>query len=346
MGFFNYKGIYYSNKSNIRKLILHIAQFNLYNSYIPQQFRQIIRDYYAITSDSTNFKSGSTTKGDNDFLANTKEGSRYDLKFNYLINDDFQLAIQNEFGRITNLIGMGELGSLPGLIRTGANVQKKGQTDLNKNVQNLNNLFNYAVWQKTNPLTVNLNIVLYAKTDPLIDVVIPAYTLMSHCIIDFVKEDSKNPQANFLYGFPGLTAFETTKIAAVYDNIRVDENKYNANNNNSTEINSKLMSLYIDGVVNLNLAMIKNITPTFSKHTAKSSYVSKSNTISNTTKTNEFNGDYPIYAELNLQVESIVPADSNMLWEGALIYEKNKSLSNMSAMNTLKGLKTDTTRTA
>lgn len=306
---------------------MHIAQFYLYNSYIPQKFRKIIRDYYAINSNQSNASTNATTQGEDGFLADASQGSRYDLKFNYLVNDDFQLGIQNEFGRITNLVGMENLGPLPALVRTGANVQKptadKEGVKTNANVQNLNNLFNYAVWQKTNPLTVNFSIVLYAKTDPLIDVVIPAYALMSHCIIDFVKEN-KDKSSDYIYGFPGLTAFEATKIGQVYDRIKINEGvTTNNNNGEGGKFNSKLMSLYIDGVVNLNLAMIKNITPTFSKHTAKSSYVSQTSNNGSFTN-NEFEGDYPIYAELNIQIESIIPADSNMLWGGVLNDEKRK----------------------
>lgn len=332
---------------------MHVAQFTLYNSYIPQEFRKIINDYYAISSKYTGFKTSSNQDSGSDFEQNSTKSSRYDLKFNYLINDDFQLAIQNDFGRITNLLGMEGMGELPTLIRTGANVQRKGSEELNKNVQNLNNLFSYSLWQKTNPLTVNMNIVLYAKTDPLIDVVVPAYTIMSHCIIDFVKESAKDPKANFLYGFPGLTAFEATKIGNVYDKVNSSNDYEITGNNSSEEFNSKLMSLYIDGVVNLRLAMIKNITPVFSKHTAKSNYNSGDRRLTNLkdpskdekvklAKT-QFNGDYPIYAELNLQIESLIPADSNMLWEGALALERDKSIQ---LKNESTALNTETNQTS
>ena len=184
---------------------------------------------------------------------------------------------------------------------------------------------------------------LYAKTDPLIDVVIPAYTLMSHCIIDFVKENKKSKNPDFLYGFPGLTAFEATKIGDVYDKLTNNSGGYERDYSSQTTFNSKVMSLYIDGVVNLNLAMIKNITPTFSKHTAKSSYVSKTSNGNNGFTNNEFEGDYPIYAELNLQIESLIPADSNMLWQGALIHERNKAVVfGSSANSSVNSINTDT----
>lgn len=337
---------------------MHVAQFTLYNSYIPQEFRKIVNDYYAISSKFTNFGTSSNQDSTERFEDNSNTGSRYDLRFNYLVNDDFQLAIQNDFGRITNLLGMEGMGELPTLIRTGANVTRKGDTTLNKNVQNLNNLFSYALWQKTNPLSVNMSIVLYAKTDPLIDVVIPAYAIMSHCIIDYVKENAKNPKAEFLYGFPGLTAFEATKIGKVYDKVNTSS-AYETNNTSIEQFNSKLISLNIDGVVNLRLAMIKNITPVFSKHTAKSDYNSASRSLlaqfnsetdADTKKklatqlaNTQFNGDYPIYAEINLQIESLIPADSNMLWEGALAPERDKSFRNTVSSDTIK---TDANQTA
>ena len=87
---------------------------------------------------------------------------------------------------------------------------------------------------------------------------------------------------------------------------------------------SKLISLYIKGLINVNLAMIKNITPVFSKHTAKSKY-----------DPSKYKGDYPISAELTLQIESITPADSSMLWAGALSPVKDRNVISPKTNNTL-----------
>jgi hypothetical protein len=304
---------------------MHVAQFFLFNSYIPKEFRKIIRDYYATNDFQASLNTSSSRDGGVDtqgsYDSNTSS-TKFDLKFNYLVNDDIQIGIQNEYGRINNMVGLEFLGNLP--VRQGVNVAGSKEKNLNSNLQNLNNLLNYSVWQKTNPITINLNIILYAKTDPLIDVVIPAYTIMSHCIIDVKKENIGNTKTNVdsIYGFPGLTAFEAINIAKTYD--KIDFAKTNSNysaNNDSNTLNSKLMSLYINGIVDIKLALIKNITPVFSKHTAKSSYsATRFNGVEATSiySNYEFKGDYPIYAELGLQIESLVPADSNMLWQGAL----------------------------
>ena len=55
--------------------------------------------------------------------------------------------------------------------------------------------------------------------------------------------------------------------------------------------------------------MIKSITATYSKHTAKSQYGK------NISTTNTFTGDFPIWAELDVQIESSKPAVSYMLWD-------------------------------
>ena len=311
---------------------MHVANFYLFNSYIPQEYREIIHNYYGYSGNNI-LKTDSISTFD-DATALQKGSSRYNLQFNYLINDDIQLGIQNSFGNITNIEGLGGLGGVMPLVRmAGSTTKKKGSQE---NIQNLNSLFNYSIWQKTDPLTVNLSIVLYAKTDPLIDVIIPTFALMSHCIIDYAKEDATNPDANNIYGFPGLSSFEALKIGQANDKIPItlDEEKNSKNNNTDDTFLSKLISLNINGLVNLKLAMIKNITPSFSKHTAKSNYTSKKvNPLnpsgaypSSSYGSNTFEGDYPIYAELNLQIESITPADSNMLWEGALDTIRNKHL--------------------
>lgn len=328
---------------------MHVAEFYLYNSYIPQQFRKMINEFYA-TKGNSRFQSYRTnSNGEKVSEYDVTQGTRYDLRFNYLVNDDVQLAIQNQFGKITNLVGMGGLGSIPSLLKYGPSLERTGKSKLSggESFQNLNNLFNYSIWQKTEPLIVNVSIVLYAKTDPLIDVVIPAYTIMSHCIIDYVKENSKNPDATFTYSFPGLTAYEVTKINAVFDDaiqqssgVSVEGDPFVIDPATNKKVlrktyNSKLISLYIDGLVSMDLAMIKNITPVFSKHTAKSSYSSQTKYANASYDINNtFNGDYPIYAEINLQIESLVPADSNMLWAGVINnytfnYSPDKSLSNL-----------------
>jgi len=289
---------------------MHVANFYLFNSYIPQKFRKIIQDFYGYDGkNNVLFNTGSVRTYNDNSLSDTKN-NRYDLRFNYLVNDDIQVGIQNTFGSITNIVGLEQLGSINPLLSIAGGTVVDSKTQ--KNIQNLNNLFSYSIWQKTDPLTINLNIILYAKTDPLIDVIVPAYTLMSHCIIDYAIEGKNNE--NHLYSFPGISSFEALKIGSAFDEVGNVGGYTPKNGKSDNNFYSKLISLHIDGLVNMKLAMIKNITPTFSKHTAKSNYSS------------EFTGDYPIYAELNLQIESIIPADSNMLWEGLLNTLRNRHL--------------------
>jgi hypothetical protein len=89
-----------------------------------------------------------------------------------------------------------------------------------------------------------------------------------------------------------------------HQKVKVGKKKLNVFDNKP--FNSKLFSLLIDGLVYLDKAYMKSVSVTFSKHTAKSS--EKYNGIG-------FSGDYPIWAELDVQIESIVPAISSMLWD-------------------------------
>jgi len=277
---------------------LHVAEFSLYNSYIPQEYRRIIKDYYVVESSPSTLLP--TSGLNNQFAEDKVSNSRFNLKFNYLINDDIGISMSSQFGNITNLPGLTFLGNVNSLNKSAANLRKGD----NANIQNINNLLNYSIWQKTDPLTITLSIILYAKTDPLIDVIIPAYTLMSHCIIDYNKEDAGG-EVSDVFSFPGISAFEALNIGRIREGLTADKNTADVSFDGN--FTSKLMSLYIKGLVNVDLAMIKNITPVFSKHTAKSKYDPE-----------KYTGDYPISADLTLQIESLTPADSNMLWEGAL----------------------------
>lgn len=289
---------------------MHVAQFKLYNSYIPKDYRKIITEYYAVNNPPSSVFPTPTTN--NDISSPNRIGSpKFDLLFNYLINDDISISMTNQFGSISNLAGLGFMDRVNTLAKKGASVVKGGE---NKNIQNLNNLLNYSIWQKTDPLSLSLSIILYAKTDPLIDVIIPAFVIMSHCMIDFTELG---------YSYPGLSAFEAISIGEANGVTRSEEVKLN-NVDKETSFTSKLISLYIKGLINVNLAMIKNITPVFSKHTAKSKYDPK-----------KYTGDYPISAELTLQIESITPADSSMLWAGALSPVKDRNVISPKTNNTL-----------
>lgn len=285
---------------------MHVAEFNLFNSYIPLEYRKIIKDYYVIDKGTNDFfPTGSFT---NQFDDPSVSDTKFNLKFNYLVNDDINISISNQYGNITNMVGLGFLNNVNSLNKNAAKVIKKDNTV----VQNLNSLLNYSIWQKTEPLSTNLTIILYAKTDPLIDVVIPAYVLMSHCIIDYSPENRLSGLGD-IYSFPGLSAFEAINISSVKDGVRINSERATSDFNFDGKFTSKLMSLYIQGVIAIDLAMIKNITPVFSKHTAKSNY-----------DQGKYKGNYPISAELTLQIESITPADSSMLWEGSLITMRQK----------------------
>lgn len=275
---------------------MHVAEFTLYNSYIPPNFRKIIIDYYAVDNDDSILPTPTYN--------NTLGSNKFDLKFNYLINEDINISMSNQFGNISNMAGLEFMDKISGLTRKGISVMKD-----NKNLDNLNSLMGYSIWQKTEPLSTNLSIILYAKTDPLIDVVIPAYVIMSHCIIDFIPDTNGET-----YSFPGLTAFEAISIAKIKDGVKFNKDKNSNIPAFDGKFTSKLLSLYIKGLLNIDLAMIKNITPVFSKHTAKSNY-----------NKDIYTGDYPISAELTLQIESINPADSYMLWQGAIDPLKNEN---------------------
>jgi hypothetical protein len=315
---------------------MHVGQFLFYNTYIPPSIRVLVDKYYSTiqNNEKTIFKDKLESKTD------TKDIPRRDILFNYLINDDIQLAANSSYITLSDLFNLNEAGSL---VDKGISTMGAVSGTVSQQHSNYRNMFNYSLWEKTEPMNINIKITLYSKTDPLIDVMIPTYIIMSHAGLDKFTENNKD-----FYAVPGISFFmsmylykkakfelrlaETEALNGYgtvttgqdtdgftfyqYSHSKQDPSnkklsgpsvkKYTSQGNEaytgSTPFNSKLFSLLIDGLVYLDKAYIKSVSATFSKHTAKSAE-------------STFTGDFPIWTELDVQIESIVPAISSMLWD-------------------------------
>jgi len=313
---------------------MHVGEFLFYNTYIPQEIRSIVDQYYSVQQANEN------TIFNKNFSANDPDKNskidRRDVLINYLINDDVQLSANTSYMNLSEFFDMNAISSLV----DKAVIAEGGITgNVASSHASYKNIFNYSMWEKTEPMNINIKIVLYSKTDPFIDVVIPAYLLMSHAGLDKIpsvgNEGSKfavpgvsammalymyNKQKfkvenNILDTAPSGSTFNKTNVkdTFVYDeytrkNINGKDEKYKVYNKSNSLFNSKLFSFLINGLIFIDKAYIKSINATFSKHTAKTSFKSS-------TSSSVFQGNYPIWAELDVNVESITPATSDMLWD-------------------------------
>jgi hypothetical protein len=239
------------------------------------------------------------------------------------------------------------MGSLGNIIDQTTIAEAAVNESVSQDHNNFRNIFNYSLWDKTEPMSVHFKVILYSKTDPLVDVVIPAYMMMSHAGIDkILNTDGTSAK----YGVPGVsfnmamslynksknsvTSFANASIKA---NTGLPPNTYvsagatdedseafvfkrRGNNkdrkiyySNKLSFNSKVLAFLIDGLVYIDVGMIKNVSVTCSKHTAKTKQKFKP-TSNTTSKPIDFEGDFPIWMELDLHIESTRPAISYMLW--------------------------------
>lgn len=319
---------------------MHVGQFLYYNAYVPPSITDIVDKYYSViqSNENTTYK---------DKTANQLFTNRRDVLFNYLINDDIQLSANSSYITLSDLF---DLGTAADIVDKTISTEGAVKGVYKESHSHYRNMFNYSLWEKTEPMNISLKIVLYSKTDPLIDVIIPAYMIMGHAGLDKIGNDFAVPGISFnmsmyLYKKNKYDLLNNNTLSTMTDKelqtLENDglilkngtENTKDPSNRQKTitkntytktqglfqkPFNSKLFSFLIDGLIYLDKAYMKSVSVTFSKHTAKSSAMSNGQT---------FSGDYPIWAELDVQIESIVPAISSMLWD-SLTTKGNNSIKN------------------
>lgn len=137
------------------------------------------------------------------------------------------------------------------------------------------NLFDIKRWTKTDPIRLTVDIQLYTQTNPKEDVYRKAYQLMEYTML---TKDSTG------YIVPGMSLaslkdFQTNKEAGVQ----------------GTSSKAKLICLWIPGIIYLPRAIIEKVQPTFSREVTESGF--------------------PLWAELNLSIESVFPANTEFFDE-------------------------------
>lgn len=181
------------------------------------------------------------------------------------------------------------------------------------------------MWEKTEPLRLNLELLFYTKKNPLTDVIIPIFDLCSLAlplrvgaryqlpfinVITAVKsmkellqmevkdtKDMAEEKPNLLMGDGNRNFVDEFGLAFLTGGGEIE---YNRKSELAQRAKSKSLqqvrnvSLKIPGVIDLPIAFVTKATPIFSKELTKK--------------------DYPLWGQLNLEIRSIEPADANMLF--------------------------------
>lgn len=176
------------------------------------------------------------------FLYFLSEGIRAEDILICPLTDDPTIEYKSSFASFGEM-----MPSIDDLRQTGVSWLTSFSGGMSSGIANLSNLFDIQRWQKTEPVSINLKLVFYTKTDPVKDVWDPVKQLVSYTILSKETDGS--------YTVPGISLatvgeFKSKNIAR----------------------KSKLIGLHIPGVIYLDLAMILAAVPTYSKQTTASGY--------------------------------------------------------------------------
>lgn len=168
----------------------------------------------------------------------------------------------------------------------------------------LQSMFDLQVWKKTNPLRINLEVMLYPKSDPIQDVLVPAIGLLSLAILSGRKSGgfatpgvslstfgafdgaSKAPRTSTKKG-PAVKAVSTAS-APTPGGGGGNQLSTQAVRDAIAKTGAKILKLRIPGIVSIPDGIVKVCKPTFSKEVTESGA--------------------PLWCKLALEVESMWPA--------------------------------------
>jgi len=187
------------------------------------------------------------------------------------------------------------------MIDRGLTVMNKLQGGLSgsvsKGTQKLKNTFDLQRWDKTNPVKITSKITFYTKTDPYLDVHLPATRIISLTILSNVKD-------RFIV--PGMSLKDLGKVDTTGSNatIKATGKKNVLKAKTEDTINpkdfknySKMVSLEIPGLIYLAQAFLESVQITGSKNVTVSGY--------------------PLWISLDCQWSSFTPAVDTMFLSSA-----------------------------
>jgi len=171
----------------------------------------------------------------------------------------------------SNMSTIGELVPWMGILKKGVSIFSSMSGDIDAGAINFINKMDSPRWENTEPFRLNLKIRCYLKTNAALDVVMPARILQEQSILT---------QHKGKYITPGISL----QSFAAFSKVHPTEKSRNI------AANTKLVEIDIPGIIRLPFAIVESAIPTYSKETTTS--------------------NAPIYADIDLQVISILPAST------------------------------------
>jgi hypothetical protein len=185
------------------------------------------------------------------------------------LTDDVNIEATSEFASMTENIPL--INELTNLMTTVSSLSGS----VSEGTLNLQNLSNVQRWQRTNPIKLNLNLLLYTQYSTKEDVYDPMMELISLTIL------TKDPNQPNRYRVPGL-------------NLKtLNKSKKSGQKKTSVEGESKLISIRIPGIIYLPIALVTKAIPTISKE--------------------ETDSGYPLWATINVEITGLYPATDDLL---------------------------------
>jgi hypothetical protein len=213
----------------------------------------------------------------------------------YPIMEDFQIETVTEFSSFAELCP-----TISSLVDLGITYESASSGGVSAGGFNLRSVLDAPRWQRTNPVKITVDMFFYTKTDPYTDVLIPINSLIGSHLPRIVDKKIK---------VPGLNATNVKNLDKTISNaVNSSEGKKAAEELGEGKSGEKelkrllesqysvLFSVLIPGVIFLPAAFVFAIAPTYSKHVTEQGY--------------------PLWASVNLQIQSLTPALAEYFRDG------------------------------
>lgn len=237
------------------------------------------------------------------FMADADKGG--DLSKNFLagasifswdvfpLHDEIQMDIGSEFGSIGE-----DLGEITNLIQFVTKWSTNFSGKQGEGMANLQNMLDAPRWNKTKPVSIQFSLYFYTKTKAEDDVYGEMMKWMEYCILSY----EPGTKAFKVPGFSLANASNFTNAATGEINAASQAQINKAIKDNKISTSSKLIQVFIPGVIYLYPALVMQAQPTFSKEVTES--------------------NFPLWGKLDMQVSGVYPAHSQVL-------ENTKRLTNL-----------------
>lgn len=241
------------------------------------------------------------------YLTESLDSSKYKEYNVYLtapILNEYTLNVSTSYGDPSSLFGGAGafLSSLANYYST-----------LTGNYPTPANILKVPIWTSTTPVRLNLELIFYAKTDPLKDVLLPAMYLASLASIRIIGEEVQGDKLRVSFKVPGinltnvgssLQQFTQTDVNTSKSGISEELKNKLDNLHNKIFGDSGVIKLIIPGIIHLDQALIQSVNVTFSNNV-----------------TEDF---LPVWAKVSMEVQSFFAARSVDLYSFLKEYLDNR----------------------